>query len=223
MGLKSGVAQSADGFSFASVVAEAEARASAPYVERRAPVGPFWQNLTYDQHRMIRFQPDQALWRDDRQFSLQFFHVGLFFDYPVAVNLVEDGQSVPLPFEANRFDYGSLDVPEDAGDPGGYAGFRVHFPINRADWADEFAVFLGASYFRLIGRDQAYGLSARGLAIDTAEPTAEEFPSFTDFWIEVPAPDANELTMMALLDSPSIAGAYRFRLRPGRPTVTDVD
>ena len=223
LGLKSATAQDVGEFSFQSVIAEAEARASMNYIERRPPVGPFWRNLTYDQYRAIRFRPDEALWRDDRRFSLQFFHAGLFFDYPVAINLVEDGRSTPLPFEADRFEYDGLEVPESAGDPGGYAGFRVHFPINRPDWADEFAVFLGASYFRLIGRDQAYGLSARGLAVDTAEPTAEEFPAFTDFWIEVPAADANELTVMALLDSPSIAGAYRFKLRPGEQTVTDVD
>lgn len=216
-------ARSSTPFDFETVVAEAEARAASPFVETRARVAPFWRDLSYDQHRMIRFRPDQALWRDDRLFSLQFFHAGLFFDHPVTISLVDHGQVSPLRFQSERFDYGGLDVPEDVEQPDGYAGFRVHFPINRTDWADEFAVFLGASYFRLIGRDQAYGLSARGLAVDTVAPTAEEFPNFTDFWIEVPAPDATELTIMALLDGSSVAGAYRFRLRPGGRTVCDVE
>jgi len=223
LGLKTATAQPSGPFSFDTVIDEAAARAAAPYVERRPPVSPFWRDLSYDQYRSIRFRSDEALWRGERHFNIQFFHAGLFFDYPVAINLVEDGRSTTFPFEPDRFDYDGVTVPQDAGDPGGYAGFRVHFPINNADWADEFAVFLGASYFRLIGRDQSYGLSARGLAVDTAEPTAEEFPAFTEFWIEVPGTDANELTVMALLDSPSIAGAYRFRLRPGGRTITDVD
>lgn len=223
LGLHPARAQSTEPFSFETVIAQAAARAAAPYLESRQQVPPFWRDLTYDQHRSIRFRSDQALWRGDRQFNIQLFHAGLFFDYPVTVNLVEGDQSSPLPFEADRFDYDGLTVPQDAGDPGGYAGFRVHFPINNLDWADEFAVFLGASYFRLIGRDQAYGLSARGLAVDTAEPTGEEFPAFTEFWIEVPSSDATELTIMALLDSPSVSGAYRFRLRPGNRTITDVD
>lgn len=223
LGIKASSAQPSGGFSFDDVIAEAQARAADPHVEARPLVGPFWRGLNYDQHRAIRFLPDQALWRNDRHLSLQFFHVGLFFQHPVMINLVENGQAMPLAFDADLFDYGWLDVPDHAEDPTGYAGFRVHYPINTPDWADEFAVFLGASYFRLIGRDQVYGISARGLAVDTAEPGPEEFPAFTDYWIEVPEPDATELTVMALLDSPSVAGAYRFRLQPGGRTIAEVD
>ena len=38
-----------------------------------------------------------------------------------------------------------------------------------------------------------YGLSARGLAINTAEPSGEEFPVFTHFWIERPGARANAI------------------------------
>ena len=84
-------------------------------------------------------------------------------------------------------------------------------------------VFLGASYFRAVGKDEVFGLSARGLAIDTAESWGEEFPWFREFWLVTPAPNAKELTIYALLDSPSVTGAYKFVVAPGEPTTASVD
>ncbi|NNG64309.1 glucan biosynthesis protein G, partial [Pseudomonas fragi] len=104
----------------------------------------------------------------------------------------------------------------------GWAGFRVLYPINKADKQDEIMTMLGASYFRVVGKDQIYGLSARGMAIDTALPSGEEFPRFTEFWIEKPKPNDKHLVIFALLDSPRATGAYRFTLRPGMDTVVDV-
>ena len=98
----------------------------------------------------------------------------------------------------------------------------MHFPLNKPKYKDEVLVFLGASYFRALGKDQRYGLSARGLAVDTALASGEEFPRFVEFWIERPEPSAKELTIYALLDSRRVTGAYRFVLRPGAETVTDV-
>jgi glucans biosynthesis protein len=84
-------------------------------------------------------------------------------------------------------------------------------------------VFHGASYFRALGVGQTYGLSARGLAIDSGVPgLTEEFPVFTDFWIGKPLPDATSLKIYALLDSRRVAGAYEFVVRPGRRTVVEV-
>lgn len=103
-----------------------------------------------------------------------------------------------------------------------FSGFRVHGFINSRKYRDEFAVFQGASYFRATGQKQYYGLSARGLAIDTAQPTGEEFPYFRSFWIERPKRRSGVLVVHGLLDSPSLTGAYEFRLRPGRETVVDV-
>ena len=104
----------------------------------------------------------------------------------------------------------------------GFAGFRVHYPINTTKYKDEVVAFLGASYFRAVGKGQFYGLSARGLAIDTALSSGEEFPYFTDFWIERPASGDKTLTVYALLNSPRVAGAYRFVIRPGVDTAMDV-
>src|SRR4029450_13281039 len=92
----------------------------------------------------------------------------------------------------------------------GFAGFRLHYPLKSRDYKDELIVFLGASYFRALGRAHVYGLSARALAIDTALPTGEEFPFFREFWLERPRPGAKELVLYALLDSPRVTGAYRF-------------
>ena len=104
----------------------------------------------------------------------------------------------------------------------GVAGFRVHYALNAPDYKDELVVFLGASYFRAVGQGQRYGLSGRGLAIDTGGAQGEEFPRFVEFWLERPAPQATSLVIHALLDSPRAAGAYRFLLQPGRDTVIDV-
>src|SRR5690606_4372736 len=96
-------------------------------------------------------------------------------------------------------------------------------PLNTPTYRDEVLVFLGASYFRALGAGQRYGVSARGLAVDTALASGEEFPRFVEFWIERPAPRASELTVFALLDSPRVTGAYRFVLRPGVTTTVEVD
>jgi glucans biosynthesis protein len=107
--------------------------------------------------------------------------------------------------------------------PLGWSGFRVHFPLNDPDRMDEVVVFQGASYFRLVGPGQVYGLSSRGLAIDIASGREEEFPDFREFWLVRPAPDANTLVIHALLDAPSVTGAYRFELQPGAETEMRVD
>ncbi len=128
-----------------------------------------------------------------------------------------------VPFSPDMFDYGKNEfgsrIPQDLG----FAGMRVHYPIKNPNYRDEIIVFLGASYFRAVGRDQAYGISARGLAIDTAQPSGEEFPWFREYWLVRPGAGAQELTMFALLDSPSGTGAYRFVVAPGPETRVDVE
>ena len=83
-------------------------------------------------------------------------------------------------------------------------------------------MFLGASYFRSLAAGTRYGLSARGLAVDTVGGQGEEFPYFTEFWIVKPASDARTLRMFALLDSPRVSGAYQFDVAPGDETIVEV-
>lgn len=180
--------------------------------------------IDYDQFRDYRFRGEHALWRDGgAPFQVQLFHRGFIFKDRVDLHVVEDGRAAPLPYRRERFDFGPQVPPPD--DPQlGHAGFRLHAPVNSPDYFDELCVFLGASYFRAVARGLVYGLSARGLALGSGEPGPEEFPLFRAFWLERPAPGADQAVVHALLDAPSVAGAYRFVLRPaGVETVMDVD
>ena len=210
-------------FDFEILQYRAKLRATQPFVPPDRPLPDWLRQLDYDHYRDIRFDPMRAWWREEkRPFQLQFFHLGGIFHEPVQLHEVNDGREHHIDFSPRLFDYGhnriSGHVPSDLG----FAGFRIHAALNRPDYFDELAVFLGASYFRALGQDQRYGLSARGLALNTGEPGGEEFPIFEEFWIEKPAPDARSLTLYALLDSRSVTGAYRFILTPGKDTVIQV-
>ncbi len=182
------------------------------------------EDLTYDQYRDIRFRPDQAVWRDEKlPFQMHMFHNGFFYKQPVKINLVENDESRKLLYSSDYYSFGPSVQPPPPGYDLGFAGFRLHTPINRADYFDEMVVFQGASYFRAVAKGQHYGLSARGLAIDTAEPSGEEFPIFRSFWVEKPVPGATSVVVHALLDSPRTTGAYRFTIRPGVITEMDVE
>jgi periplasmic glucans biosynthesis protein len=211
-------------FDLATVAKQARALAEKPYQEPSGKIPDWLREITYDQWRDIRFKADKALWADTRSpFQVQLFHPGLFYDRRVAINLVKGGKSTAVGFSPNLFDYGrntfANRVPHDLG----FAGFRLHFPIKTKDYRDEVIVFLGASYFRALGKNEVFGLSARGLAIDTAESWGEEFPFFKEFWLVEPDPKATSVTIYALLDSPRVAGAYRFVVTPGDATRVDVE
>ncbi len=217
------VAVPALAFDFDDVARRAAQLAERPYKAPSVKLPKTLQNLTYDQYRDIRFKPTLALWRNAGvPFEIQLFHPGLYYDHPVRIFEVVRGQPREVRFDPDLFDYGKNDVDRKALTGLTFAGFRVHFPVNSPKYKDEVLVFQGASYFRALGRDQRYGLSARGLAIDTALGSGEEFPRFTEFWIERPEPGAKELTIYALLDSKRVAGAYRFVLTPGSEAVTAV-
>lgn len=210
-------------FEFGWLVERARSLSGEGFYDGGSTVPDWLTKISYDQWRDIRYRSEHALWKaEGLPFQLQLFHPGLFYNRPVAINIVEGSVTRALEFLPSRFDYGTNDfasrVPHDLG----YAGFRLHAPIKGGDYLDEVIVFLGASYFRGVGRDQVFGLSARGLAVDTAEPWGEEFPVFREFWIETPEPDADAVTLYALLDSPGIVGAYGFVVRPGAQTVTEV-
>ena len=182
------------------------------------------QALSYDQYRDIRFRPDRALWRNDKlPFELMFFHLGKFQKNAVRIDEVTPQGTQHIPYRAGDFDFGKNKLsPQSWGDLG-FGGFRAHYPLNSTAYKDEVAVFLGASYFRALGAGQRYGLSARGLAIDTVGGQGEEFPAFIRFWArQARQRTATTLTIYALLDSQRATGAYQFDIRPGGETVMDV-
>jgi len=210
-------------FDLSDVVSRAQSLAAAPYDDTRAKVPAWMLDISYDQWRDIRFRPDRSLWREEKlPFQVQFFHPGLYYDRTVAVNVIDGGGVKPFNFSSRLFDYGKNKFTGKIPDDLGYAGFRIHFPLNRPEYHDELIVFLGASYFRSLARDQVYGLSARGIAIDTIAATKEEFPVFREYWIEKPQPGASSIVVYALLDGPSITGAFRFLIEPGTQTAVHV-
>jgi glucans biosynthesis protein len=197
--------------------------ASKPYVKRSPDLPPFLATLNYDQYRDIRFQPGQSLWLKDRlPFQVQFFSRASMFGEQVKVNIVENDKFAPVDFERDMFDFGRLPVPKEVPKDLGFAGFRLHYPLNKRNVFDEVTAFLGASYFRAVGRRELYGLSARGLALNTALDKGEEFPVFREFWLEKPEHKVRQIIVYALLDSPSVSGAYRFVIKPGAGTEIDV-
>ncbi|WP_417698482.1 glucan biosynthesis protein [Psychromonas sp.] len=182
------------------------------------------QDLNYDQYRDIRFNPNASIWKNQSlPFQMQLFHRGFYFKETVEVAIVENGQSQHLRYNPEMFTTGEVMQRALPNADVGFAGIRLHNPLNSTDYYDEVAVFQGGSYFRSLGKHQGYGLSARGLALKTADPEGEEFPAFRAFWIEKPANDSSSIVVYALLDSPSTTGAYRFTIRPGDNTVMDVE
>ncbi len=209
-------------FDYAWLKGQARALANGAYQPPVNQTSEAVKALNWDQYQAIRYRPDHALWAPDRRrFQVRFFHLGLYYQSPVQIHEVVDGQAQQLAYDAAMFDYGTSGLqaaalPENLG----FAGFRVHF---HADMERDVAAFLGASYFRAVGGELQYGLSARGLAIDCGMDRAEEFPMYTAFWLERPALEASKLTVYALLDSPSVAGAYRFDISPAATLVMEVD
>jgi glucans biosynthesis protein len=215
----------AGAFGLDDVAERAAELAARSYQDPHDPVPKWLLDLDYDQYRDIRFRPEKALWGElGLAFTVQLFHPGYYHNRAVRIHVVSPSGEVSLrSFSPDQFDYGENEPRGRSGKGLGYAGFRVHYPLKTASYRDEVIAFLGASYFRALGRDQVYGLSARGIAIDTALPSGEEFPWFREFWLVQPLPGARDLTSYALLDSPSLTGAYRFVLTPGPQTRVDVE
>jgi len=201
-------------------------RARQPFHSPRADLPKVLRqdSLDYDKYREIRFRRDRALWSaDDLPFRIEFFHPGYLYQEPVHMYEFSATHVQSIRFVQDFFDYGDLKIQDEIPANTGYAGFRLLYQLNGTNEWDELGAFLGASYFRLLGRDQRYGQSARGLAINCGEPDRpEEFPIFTDWWLGKPQKDDNDVILYAILDSVSCTGAYEFDIHPGETTMADV-
>ena len=210
-------------FGFENVTAMAQKIAAtsfrAPDTSLQAP----FKDLDYDAYRAVRFRRDRDPWADLGAFGIDLLPPGMLFSEPVRINLVEDGRPAAIAFDPSVFDFDPVFFPPNAAQSApekmGWSGFRLRAALNRPDVLDELAVFQGASYFRVLGRGNRYGLSARGLTIGTAAAEGEEFPAFREFWLHRPEPGRGTLTVHALLDSKSLAGAFEFVISPGADTV----
>jgi glucans biosynthesis protein len=222
--LTSATGAMAGAFGFNDVVDKARQSAGKPYqAVPDSQIPDFLKNITYDQWRDIRYKNSKTLWGEENvPFKIRFFHPGFLYKWPVNINYVDDSGAHRILFSPGDFDYGKNDFQGKIPAGLGFAGFRIHYPINKPDYADELAVFLGATYFRAVGRNQLYGMSARGLAVNTASDGGEEFPSFKEFWILKPQPADKQITVYALMDSPSLSGAYQYIIHPGARTTMEV-
>ena len=210
-------------FSFQNVIDKASALSKKSFELDQGDVPEFLLKITYDDWRDIRFDPKRALWLHDKLlFNAQFFHPGLFYNRIVKIHAVDSAGVQDIPFSPDLFDYGKNNFKDKVPADLGFAGFRLHYPINTPDYHDEVIVFLGASYFRAVAQGQNYGISVRGLAIDTALSSGEEFPYFKEFWLLRPARSEKSMTVFALLDSPSVTGAYKYVIFPGKETLINV-
>ena len=187
------------------------------------PVPDFLKQLSYDDYRDIRFDSEQSLWKEPgSNFQVQFIHPGLYYTHSVAINTYDAQGIRKIAFSPKLFTYGRNKFTDKMPADLGFAGFRLAYPLSKKDEYNHVIVFAGASYFRAVAKNQVFGLSARGLAIDTGLPSGEEFPAFREFWLERPSQQARAMKVYALLDSQSLTGAYEFVFRPGERTVVDV-
>lgn len=206
-------------FSFEWLGAEAKRLAAAPFADPPPRAAEVLERLDYDDHNAIRFKPSHGLWAESGPFPVQFFHLGKFFKAPVKLHIVERGDAREILYSPEFFEFTKERWDERLPRDLGFAGFRVMAPGGKTDWL----AFLGAAYFRSSGALDQYGLSARGVAVDTAMPTPEEFPRFTRFWFGAVAGVPNAVAIHALMDGPSIAGAFRMVTAKSGGVVMDID
>jgi glucans biosynthesis protein len=213
-------------FSFAGLKTVAETLAGQPYTPPEEPNKDIVQQIDYEHWGQITFNTDSALFANGPgQFPVTFFHIGKFFPKSVKIYVVENGQAKPIVYNQAMFDMPDNSPAKRLPAGIGFAGFRVQEPRNgKLDWRkNDWTAFLGAAYFRAIGQLYQYGLSARGVAVNTAVADQnEEFPDFTHFYIETPTSE-DTLVVNALLEGPSVTGAYRFAMTRGTGVTMDIE
>lgn len=200
----------------------AKALAEHPYQAPSHALPDALAHMNFDQFMSIAYNSEKALWHGDNlAFDVEFFPRGYLYRPRIEMFEVIDGQANSITYDPDLFTYrdGSLRITEDVG----FSGLRLRYALNTPGVMEECAVFLGASYFRALAKGQNYGLSARGFAQDTGTLKGEEFPLFRSFWLEKPAPGNDFVVIHALMDSPSLTGAFRFTIRPGDTTLFDVE
>ncbi len=216
------------GFTFADVEKEAQLLASQPFVSPDQNQVEFLKSIPQDKWQTINFQELKRLWGKERlPFEVGLFHPGFIFDQPPSLHIVKSSEQSPqvqeLPFSTDYFTYTDDELKEDIHQADlNFAGFRLNYPLHHPERKDEVLSFLGATHFRGVGRHSRYGLEARGLIINPAHEAGEEFPYFRRFWLVEPESGTREMTIYALLDSPSFTGAYRFVVTPGPSTIMDI-
>ena len=211
-----GVARSDDPFGPDALIARAQALAEQPHQGAADALPPPFDSLDYDMYRAIRPRAGHAAGLDiGAQFQADLLPPGWLFNTPVQISL--PGRRARVDFEPESFDFDPRYFPDGAPQgpfPGlGHSGLRIRYPLNSPDRLDDLIVLQGASYFRALARDVAYGLSARGLALGTGGTGPEEFPVTRE--IDVFDTSGGQLHFGCLIDSRRTAAALIVSLRPG--------
>lgn len=211
-------------FSFRKLLEHAESLSQTPHNTPRLELPPELSNLNRERYQAIQFKDAGTIWRNEPvNFQLKLFHTGFQYRTPVEIEIVENGTGTPIAYSPSLFDFNApLKTPPD-NSRSGFSGLSFDTAIHNADHRAAFLAFQGATFFRALAAGQVFGLSARALSINTAQSSGEEFPFFRKIWIEKPQFGEHTLTLYALMDSPSITGAYKFRAAPGHSTVIDID
>jgi glucans biosynthesis protein len=209
-------------FDYARLKGLARTRAAQAYVAPPRRLPPVIAALDWDHWQAIRFRDERSLWAGaGLRFQVRFAHPGYTLDKPVRMYEVANGAAREITFDPALFDYTRAGVrPATVPATTGFAGFRIY---DHTDWTRDRAAFQGASYFRATTGDLQYGMSQRGLAVNTGLPEPEEFPDFIAYYLERPVKDSSRLTVYGLLDSPSVTGAYRFVIDVDDTIIMDVD
>jgi glucans biosynthesis protein len=213
----------ASGFDFENVIEKAKNLATQSY-QAPEPIPRSLQDLSYEQYQGIRFRPEKSLWHASHsRFQVMLISPGLFYRHPVKLHIIDAQGLHDLPYSKDYFTFADKEIEKRIPPDLGYAGFKLTYPLQDASTQNQFLVFAGASYFRGVGTDNTFGISGRGIAVDTGLPSGEQFPSFVEFWLERPGKDATATTFYGLLDGRSLTGAYRFTVYPGMPTRLKVE
>lgn len=208
----------AETFTFETVIERARNLASSAY-SAPAPVPRFMRDMNYNDYQGIRFRMEKSLWAgSESDFKVMMVPPGLFYTHPVRINIVENGEAQPLQFEKSQFEYPNPEIERLVPADLGYAGFKLTFPFDGPEIMNQFLVFAGASYFRAVGKENNFGISGRGIAVDTGLPSGEQFPAFVEFWLQKPAPGDKSFRLYGLLDGQAVTGAYQFTVTPGEVT-----
>lgn len=207
-------------FSFELLRQRARELAKQNYLVKAPPASDITASIDFDKQQKIKFHSGYELWRDSpHRFTVRFFHLHKYVRFPVKIHVVSNQTAREYLFSKELFDYDDTGLAAVLPDDLGFAGFRV---LDRDDGGIDWLAFQGASYFRCSGEDYQYGASARGVAVDTASDRKEEFPRFLEFWLEPSDGATPALTIYALLDGPSLTGAYRFDVTKGNGETMDV-
>lgn len=194
-------------FSFETLQQTAKDLAAKSYVQPRQPAADVVNTIDFDVVQHIKFRAERELFADgDGPFPVRLFHVDKFNPLPVTINVLSGGKARRLIYSPDDFDYGNTGLAEKLPKDIGFSGFRV---MDNRQAATDWLAFQGASYFRSSGQDNQFGGSARGIAVDTAASSKEEFPRFVEFWLAEPQAGKSSITIYALLDGPSLTGAYQ--------------